>query len=354
MREGERTIRVLAAKRDDKGLAARLRTKLRLLRRVAILAIATKRSQSHGANTLHSLRPLWHCLAASAVFGFVAGRASGFAEVTWTGNGSDSSWSTAENWDTLSPPEETDQVHFLTSGTLTNYLESDQSVAGVGYSLPGAFGGTTTDLGGFTLTIADRIVVNAQVAQWILANGSVQVGSPTQPGRILLANEALAPENFAILDVSAARLDVFLHELVVAEASSTKNSFGILDGGNSGSIIVGSAGERGRVTISHNLNADRTEVSVYLASQDSFSATVDRFDLGVAQSGSAYSSLWGARVNVIDALEMAVGAGTNDRQFGNEFVLGEVNTIVADVLTIGTGQANGTVARIRRTSTTPH
>lgn len=294
----------------------------------------------------------WLPLAVIALAGYYS-TASAYTDITWTGGGSNLSWSTTANWNPQQQPTSGDNVFFAEAGgaspgKVTNLLSADQTVQDLSYLYTNLnLNFQTTDLGGHTLRVNGTLAVTSKSGiegrRTAIQNGSLQIGSAGAAGNLYVSR---LDGGGGFLNLTGSSVNAVLDSLVVAQSQGAfgGTSHGLLIGGSSGTLMIGSQATPGNVYIAYSMAAAATNASVNLGGQDSLQAMVHDFWISNSDGNSAAAAgVTLAKANDIHADSIIVGnSGQDSVSFENltTLKLGASNNLVAHEMLIGSGYSD--------------
>ena len=194
-----------------------------------------------------------------------------------------------------------------------------------------------------------------QAAQWDIARddangtvdvasgGSVSIGTAAQRTSLQIANQNSNTNvsYFGPLNLGTAAVNLRLDSLVVAQKTGGSGAtFGTLNGGGSGSVVIGDPAARGAITIGNTITGGSTNGTVDFSRLSTMQAHVNDVTIALGSGGGATGTLALAANSTVDASgTILVGAGG-----GATLTAGAgTTTLLANSLQIGRDHSNATL-----------
>ena len=171
----------------------------------------------------------------------------------------------------------------------------------------------------------------------IVSGGVFNLGTSAQRTLLQIANQNYNNQYNSYtgqMNLGNAAVTMYLSSLIVAEKNGGPGgSTGVIQGGGSGSAVVGSAGARGNVYVGYSVNGGTATGTADLSHLTSFQATVSDFFVGKVVSGSANGTMMLPPTATIDAANSIAVGGTNG---AGSLTLGRTsNTLLTPQLIVG-------------------
>jgi hypothetical protein len=201
--------------------------------------------------------------------------------------------------------------------------------------------------------LVDEFVVGGRnaAANVVIANGgTLQIGdeetwTDLSIGRAVTSANMLFPTTVDFRNAS--RVDLHLSRLTIGERIDTQGQqmlSGSLWGAGAGSVAIGTAEQRGEISIGNGLRSENVQGLADFRGMDQLTAYVREVRIGVGDASSALGTLYLTKVSFLDADSITVGSSNTLVSPGQSLLhLGTHSVIHTKALTVGSDMANGLV-----------